>query len=69
MGSPTKNLTAWQQFVSKAFPGEGNAPTEEQYADLATQFFGKIPLPPGVTPEQVITNNGKCGCVGWNRIT
>lgn len=56
-------LTNWQEFVSKAFPGKGAQPTQEQLEQLAQQFFGNIPLPPGVDESMVTKRTG--GYVEW----
>lgn len=49
------NLSPYQEFLSKKFPGKNAKLTGEQLAQAADEFFGPIPIPPGST---VIYRNG-----------
>lgn len=51
-------LTAWQEFLSKRFPGSGNAPSIDELNQAAQEFFGNIPLPTGVDESSVVTRTG-----------
>lgn len=48
------NLSPWQEFLSKKFPGKNAKFTNEQFLAAADEFFGPIPIPPG---SQIISQN------------
>lgn len=48
------NLTPWQQFLSRKFPGKNAQFSNDQFLQAAEEFFGKIPIPPG---SQIISQN------------
>src|SRR5262245_49262403 len=41
------NLSAWQDFLSKKFPGKNAQISPQQLEQAANEFFGPIPIPPG----------------------
>ncbi|MCI0659651.1 MAG: hypothetical protein L0220_01120 [Acidobacteria bacterium] len=49
------NLSPWQSFLSKKFPGKNVKISNQQYEQAALEFFGPIPIPPG---SQIISQSG-----------
>src|SRR5262245_7288414 len=48
------NLSPWQDFLSKMFPGKNVQLSPQQFEQAALQFFGPIPIPPG---SQIISQS------------
>ena len=49
------NLSAWQDFLSKKFPGKNAQFTDAQLQAAADEFFGPIPIPPS---SQIVSRSG-----------
>lgn len=41
------NLSPWQQYLSRKFPGKNVRISPQQFEQAANEFFGPIPVPPG----------------------